>query len=370
MSPSRGRAQGGGGPGRAAVDGTPRLPRERYPVLEERSLGRPDRGWLRGERRRIEELPQLQPGCVYVFGSNGHYEQSSASTHLTGREQELIGATSVSVVDIRPRQVTTHLMVPSATPANDFVVKVNFGCEVETATEVARQNLTDLRAELQAQLKQDPNLLEFQHSFYPDEIDEVRRQVVAYMLAAYRQRPPRIRGMRIWLHDVEVQTPRELRHHAARIRDKNWRIAEDHIDRRAERHWVDHNEDLLSSRDRAMAAAVARGDMDAARVAEMRHEEDQRRAELLHEQYTQLVQSGAINRMPVEQLSLAEAAIAQLLGRPAPPQRQAPAPEAIANRRSRRDRAEPNADADVDADEPELYIASDDELDDDLEGRS
>lgn len=354
-------------PEQSAVDGGgSRSPRERYPVVEERPLGRPERRWFRGDRRELGQLPELRPGCVYVFGINGSYEQSSATTHLRGTEQELVDATSVSVVDVRPRQVTTHVTVPSASAATDFIVRVNFGCEVETATEIARQNLTDLRSELQAHLKQDPNILEFQHRFYPDEIEEVRRQILAYMLAAYRQRPPRIVGMRIWLQDVDVQTPRDLRRHATRIRDKRWGIEEQVVDHQAERHRVAHHEDMLSNAERAEAFAVSRGDMTADRAAERQFDQEEKRADRLHEELTKLVDSGAINRMPVQQLDLAEAAIAQLLGRPPQPRRDGPPPTPIAHRKPLRDSSPEPDDAE---DEHTPYVPSDEELDSDFGGQ-
>lgn len=302
-------------PDAEGADGSgPRTADRPYPVVSEAVLPHPRRKWWR-EVRDPADLPILPPGCVYVFGVNGRFQQCLVEGRLRGTEPEFVEAQSVSVVDVRPRQVTANLLLPSASAETDFLVRVAFDCRVESAATVAGDNVTDLRGSLQAHLKQDPRILQFQHRYGIGEIDEVRRQVVAYLLAAYRQRPPAIDGMRVGLADITVLTPPTLRRHAGRMRDKRWEMEEQHVDHLAEEQRVAHNRKLISTAENAEAAAVARGQKTAGEAADRMFEDDRVRQERLHTAYTGFIEDGRLDRNLRHHRAIAEAGLANLVGR-------------------------------------------------------
>lgn len=323
-----------------------------YPVVAEQGLDAAQHRLFRGDRRSVAELPSRPTGCVYVFEyADGRYRRNSAPGHLTGTEQEFVEACSVSVVEVRPRDVTATVRVPSVGSGTDFVISVTYTCEVEDAAAVAAHNLVDLRGRLRAHLRKDPNMLEFHHQFYEDQIDVVRGEVLAYLLATHRSRPPRIDGMTIELQDVEVRTPRAARRQAVRMRDLRWDEQADRVTRAARRRRVEDIDDLTSTAGGAAAFAVDNGDMSAARVAEHRMTQEEKRADELREQLGKAIDSGALNRRGGVQLDIMEAAVADLTGRP--PRDRGDAPREITDRTRERGKRRDEEETD----EPPFWVA-------------
>jgi hypothetical protein len=233
-----------------------------YPVLEERPLGRPNRRWL-ARARDISELPVQLPGTVLVFEVGSGYLAFTERRHLAGREELVVNAVSVSLVDARSRTVTAQLIIPSNNVADDFVVLADFRCCVEEPEAVAAAGLRDLSESLRHYLRQDPSLGQIAVRRSVEQINDVRRDVAARIDAYYRLRAPHIAGMSIDLLGVRVVTPKDLVHHKKKMRNEHWR--QEHVE-------LEHEgEDRIASRMRSYfedgptavaGLAAARGELD------------------------------------------------------------------------------------------------------------
>src|SRR4051794_38098392 len=94
-----------------------------YPIVEELTLA-PPRRTIFGSRRDVAELPQQRPGTVLVFATPGGHEVLSGARHFNGREDVIIDAVAVSVIDTRERIVTIPVELPSGTVADSFHVEI------------------------------------------------------------------------------------------------------------------------------------------------------------------------------------------------------------------------------------------------------
>jgi hypothetical protein len=201
----------------SATDRQPgrRTEKHPYPILEERTLP-PVKGWLR-PRRELAQLPPQRPGTVLVFTVNGRYEVLRDAPQLRGTEETVVGASSVSLVDIsRDRLLPVNIELPSASPADSFTAVVTFMCTVEDPAEVVRNRLRPaalLRAYLGGEIRtlaQDRDVAA---------VNELRDLVRATVKACFELKPPRLDGMFVALADVDVRPPDSLVVYARETRD-------------------------------------------------------------------------------------------------------------------------------------------------------
>jgi hypothetical protein len=195
--------------------------RRAFPVLSERGLKPVSRRFLRSPRRDLAELPAIEPGTVLVLDVNGQYEPLDRR-HLSGTEPHVLDAIAVSLVDLRPKVLPVDLHVPSASPADDFVIRSYFHCVVSKAELVARFGLSDATEPLRTHLKQDRTLFTLGANFEVDQLAIMRDEATSRIAAYCEAHPPHVPGMDVTLATVEVFTPGDLRAQEKRMRDERW----------------------------------------------------------------------------------------------------------------------------------------------------
>jgi hypothetical protein len=291
---------------------------ERFPVVDERPLLRPERRWFLRSWRDPAQLPTLPPGCVYVFAVEGRYAPWPHTEHPRGTEPQFTQARSVSVVNTRYRRIVATTWVPSRDPADDFLVRAVFGCRVARPDIVAAHGLTGLQTDLDLCLRLEEQLIRLQHRFGVEEMSEARAAVAENLTTAYRQRPPAVPGMYIEFEGVHVCPPRALRDHYAGLRDTIWSWQTETLREAFELERVKHAEELLKSPERADAAALARQEITAKQAADRAFQERDTRTQRLIEQVQKWLDADGAKRAPIDRRYFADALFQQLTGQPAP----------------------------------------------------
>lgn len=239
-----------------------------YPIVEERTLARANRRWL-ARARDLSELPALRPGSVLVFEVGSGYVAFTERRHLVGREELVVDAVAVSLVDVRPRTVTVQQAIPSGNPADDFIVLVDFGCRVHDPEDVVAAGLHDMSATLRHYLRQDASLGRLGARRSIEQINEVRVEVSARVEAYYRLRAPRIPGMWVELLDTRVVTPKDLAVHERRMRDERWRQRHEVLEHEGEDRNADRFRRYFDGGPTSLASiAAARGELDLGQATE------------------------------------------------------------------------------------------------------
>lgn len=191
-----------------------------FPVLQERSLSYIPRKFMRGARRSLEELPEPRPGTVLVFHHGTRYDAFNEERHLTGAEEAVVDATAVFLVDMRARDFTVDVNIPSVSAADDFTALVTFIARVSDAEKAAREGAIKLRRYLRAYLGRDSRLSKLGSAYRVEEISKVRELVISRIEAYCELKPISIPGLTIDLTSSNVLTPREVREHERRKRDE------------------------------------------------------------------------------------------------------------------------------------------------------
>ena len=193
-----------------------------YPVMEERLLPAVPRRFWGTARRPLTDLPDARPGTAVVLHVGGRCIAVTEGHRLTGAEDMLIEATSVSVVDLRPRTIVVELNVPSADPADTFDIHVVFEARVVRAEIAAETGAVDLAAELRRYVRRDGTLLKIGNGYRVAQIGEVRELVEARIEAYCELLPYEAPGLSVSFRLAEVDTPKDLRRHAVSLRDETW----------------------------------------------------------------------------------------------------------------------------------------------------
>jgi hypothetical protein len=253
-----------------------------YPVIEEKPLARANRRWL-ARARELAELPVQRPGTVLVFEVGSGYLAFTERRHLVGREELVVNAISVSLVDVRRRSLTVQLSVPSSDPADEFIILVDFNCEVVEPEAVAAAGLRDLPGVLRHYLRQDAALSQLASTRSVEQINEVRLDVSARIEAYYRLRAPRIPGMSVELLNMRVVTPRDLAEHDRKMRDERWRQRHEGLEHEGEDRYATRMRRYFEGGATAVAGlAAARGELDLNQATQREYEAMQsKRQELI-----------------------------------------------------------------------------------------
>ncbi|SFE33978.1 hypothetical protein SAMN05216251_102542 [Actinacidiphila alni] len=180
-----------------------------YPVVSEHVLD-PVTGQL-FKRRRRENMPPLLPGTVYVLQVGGHYRQYPEGLVFDPGHDDVLDASSVSLVDTRVRVVEVRRTLHSVSEADEFTIGVSFSCQVTDPELVARQGVVDVTAPLRAYLAGEDELPRTAAEFRIEEINAVRESVARRMTAYTTVAPPRVAGMQVEFVGTEVYVAEDLR---------------------------------------------------------------------------------------------------------------------------------------------------------------
>jgi len=331
-----------------------------YPVLEERPLPAVQRKFLRSGRRDLTELPQWRLGCVLVFHTGRDRIALREHTHLTGMEEAVVDAVAVSVVDIRPRPVTAQVVLPSASAADDFTIRVGFRCQVTDPEVAAGHGAFDLGRQLEEHLSRDRKLLGLGVSHSVEQIADIRDLVEARVEAYWEYHRLEVLGLSIAFTSTSVLTPAELRAHEQQMRDERWRQDYTKLTSVAEDAEIARMRDLVADGSTGLTAlGLARREVhpvDAVRDAreneQIAREDDRLARERLTEAIRLLQDSGRMDYVGIDVNGLADAWYEQLTGRsmpqPADQQLRAADPSAIEGSAEEED-SEPLDEADLDS---------------------
>ncbi|GAA2940411.1 MULTISPECIES: hypothetical protein [Streptomyces] len=187
---------------------------EKYPLVEQREYGRPDRRggiWRKRVSRGDDELPRVAAHHVRVFRVGEEYVEDHGQ--LRADDPVVTGASSVTVVDRRIEvPVVVETRIPSA-EAGDFTVRACFYCTVTDPSAVVRDGVTDVEALLLAHLREVPGLTEDGSDLPVVDTAAVRARIDARLTAYHEMRPSLVSGIRARHGSIEVLTPEEMSAH-------------------------------------------------------------------------------------------------------------------------------------------------------------
>ncbi len=270
-----------------------------YPILKEQALGPARRRWLLGGRRDPAELPEQMPGTILVFEVNGGYRAFHERRHLTGAEEQVVDAVAVSVVDVRRREVVVDFEIPSASPANDFLIRTSFRCTVMRPEAIVAAGLTDLPKVLRDYLRGDSEMMTLGMGRSVEEINEVRRHVSARIESYFAVMPPDIEGMRVELSSVQVLTPPRLRDHATEVQGEKWREEVEELRRAFEGIDVDRLSKILQDQIATVALGISRNQIDIGDAVNRQDASIERRMAYLLKMI-EAMPEGALDFLPVD----------------------------------------------------------------------
>jgi hypothetical protein len=225
-----------------------------YPVVVQRPLAEPRKRGPLGllpRKREKHELPTVSAHEVMVYRVEGQYHLDTGQRRLS--DQQVVEASHVSVVDLRRNTpVTVILTVPSA-EASEFTVEVTFVCTVTDPVEIVKEGLTDAALALRAYLRSHRKFFELGLDHRLRDVNTVRRDVSAQVMAYTIERPLRLEGMTVELESVQVRTPEVLSDFEERRRTQDFDHALD-FERQRNRHTLNSQrqqyEQALDDRDR------------------------------------------------------------------------------------------------------------------------
>jgi hypothetical protein len=174
-----------------------------FPVLLERSLPSAVRTWPGRRHRPESDLPRRPPGTLRVFESRG-YHVIEAEGPLRPRDPHLVNASSVALVDMRPRTLNIEIDLKPPRGATSCVLKVGFRCRVTDPIVVTRMRMTNLFPELDSWLAQSQRLRWLAAERNLDRIDEAYLLINQRIHAQFRTNPPEVPGMQVRLVSVRV----------------------------------------------------------------------------------------------------------------------------------------------------------------------
>ena len=174
-----------------------------FPVLLERSLPSATRSWPGFRRRAEADLPRRPSGTLRVFESDG-YHTVETDGPLRPRDANVVNASSVVLVDMRPRTLNIEVDLKPPAGANRCVLKVGFRCRVTDPIVVARMRMTNLFPELDAWLGQNQRLRWLAAERNLDRVDEAYLLINQRIHAQFRTNPPQVPGVQVRLVSVRV----------------------------------------------------------------------------------------------------------------------------------------------------------------------
>ncbi len=286
-----------------------------YPVIEERSLGPVRRVWWKGARRALDELPTRPAGTLLVFETGTRWEEIPHSRPLTGREEAVVDAVAVSVVDRRERVIRVELTIPSADAADDFLLEVYFRCRVTDPVIVAQAGLLDVRELLAQHLKLDPKVAQLGIQHTVEQLNTLRRDMYARIRAYCEVDPLKIEGLDIALVTVTVATPQALRSQAELLRNERWNQDFGELKKAFEDLDVERLTKIFQSGAESITAlGVSRGEISTGKAADDAYLAEQHKLLQLGGYIKILAEGGHLDTLPMDVRNLIENFLDNVVG--------------------------------------------------------
>jgi hypothetical protein len=178
-------------------------PETRFPVVESAQLEPLQHRMLRHARRRIDDLPQLAGGSVFVFQTNDRYAIAPEGPRMLGSDV-VVKATMVAVVLTRAQEVHVVATLSPGTSGARLAMRASFNCRVIDPVRVLENGCWDVRSDLRAYLLDDSKLLMLGARDDVLRNDDVVRRILARTFARKKLEPPLIPGMTVQLIDVSL----------------------------------------------------------------------------------------------------------------------------------------------------------------------
>lgn len=290
-----------------------------FPVLKEDWLPYVPGKFMRGARRDPGELPKARPGTTLVFRAGARYVAFDSHKHLTGKEDYVVDATAVCLVDMRARNYTVMIPIPSASAADDFTIRITFQARVIDPEKAAEEGSVDVRGFIEEYLAKDPKLLGIGTRFQLGDIKEVRDQVTSRIEAYCELRPIRLPGLSITLRSSGVLTPDELRAHERRLRDERWQQEYKKLHAVGEAHDISRHQSYVDQGSSALTAVgLARGETPVNDAINNARDDERRKQEQIAEAFRILQQNGALDYIDINPTEMANAYLESLMGQRVP----------------------------------------------------
>ncbi|MGH3889538.1 MAG: hypothetical protein ACRDSZ_23755 [Pseudonocardiaceae bacterium] len=285
-----------------------------YPVIEERSLGPVRRAWWKGARRALDELPTRRAGTLLVFETGTRWEISHSGP-LTGREEAVVDAVAVSLVDRRARVIRVELTIPSADAADDFLLEVYFRCRVSDPVIVAQAGLLDIRKLLAQHLKLHSKVAQLGIEYTVEQLNTLRLDADARIRAYCEVDPPKIAGLDIALVTVTVVTPQALRSQAELLRNERWNQHLGELKKAFEDRDVERLTKIFQSGAEFITAlGVSRGEISTEKASDDAYLAEQRKRLQFGEYIKILADGGHLDKLPMDVGNLIENFMENVVG--------------------------------------------------------
>jgi hypothetical protein len=288
-----------------------------FPVLEERALPYIPRKLMKAARRDVDDLPAPRPGSVLVFHHGSQYVAFDEASPLTGKEEAVVDATAVCLVDTRTRHFTVHLPLPSASPADDFTIQAVFHARVTDPTRAAEEGPIDIARYLTAYLMQDQRLSKLGSQYRVESITEVRDVVISRIEAYCEFNPIDLPGLAVGLSSASILTPPELRAHERQKIGEQRRQEIDQLRAEGEDHSIERHKAFVAGGAEVLTAVgMARGETSVNDAIEHAREDEQRRQEWFAKALDALRIDGALDYLDIDPTEMVSAYLEKLTGQP------------------------------------------------------
>lgn len=178
-------------------------PDARFPVVESAQLEPVHGRWFRQPQRRIEDLPQLPGGSVFVFQINDRFALAPEGPRML-RSDVVVSATMVAVVLTRAQEVPAVATLSAVIAGSRLSLRATYNCRVLDPVRVLDNGCWDVRATLRAYLLMDAKLRMLGAREDAGRNPEVLQRILARTYARNQLEPPVIPGMTVELVDLAL----------------------------------------------------------------------------------------------------------------------------------------------------------------------
>lgn len=178
-------------------------PDARFPVVESVQLDPVPNRMLRRTQRRIDDLPVLAGGSVFVFQTNDRFALAPTGPKMLGSEV-VVKATMVSVVLTRAQEVPAVVTLSTVSSAIRLTLRAIYNCRVHDPVRVLQSGCWDVRSNLRGYLLKDAKLRMLSAREDAGRNPEVIQRLLAVMYARHALEPPVIPGMDVQLLDMAL----------------------------------------------------------------------------------------------------------------------------------------------------------------------